>query len=143
MHSSRITSREADKIQKMEIDLDGLRRHCLKKEGMISEEFPFDEYALVFKVNGKIFILIGTDDHPLTVNLKCDPERAIELRERYPSVEPGYHMNKKHWNTVTLDGSIPPKEIFAMIDHSYDLVARTTRIPSRKKAAKKKLRSSF
>jgi predicted DNA-binding protein (MmcQ/YjbR family) len=124
----------------MEIDLEALRRYCLKKEGKISEEFPFDEYALVFKVNGKIFILISTDTHPVTINLKCEPERAIELREQYPSVEPGYHMNKKHWNTVTLDGSIPPKEIFAMIDHSYDLVAKTARLSPRKQPAKKKSR---
>ncbi len=112
----------------------------MKKEGKISEEFPFDEYVLVFKVNGKIFILISTNTHPVTINLKCEPERAIELREQYPSVEPGYHMNKKHWNTVTLDGSIPPKEIFAMIDHSYDLVAKTARPSPRKQPAKKKSR---
>ena len=124
----------------MEIDLDALRRYCLKKEGNISEEFPFDEYVLVFKVNGKIFILISTNTHPVTINLKCEPERAIELREQYPSVQPGYHMNKKHWNTVTLDGSIPPKEIFAMIDHSYDLVARTVKPSARKQPAKKKSR---
>jgi len=124
----------------MEIDLDVIRRYCLKKEGKISEEFPFDEYTLVFKVKGKIFILIRTNTHPVTINLKCEPERAIELREQYPSVEPGYHMNKKHWNTVTLDGSIPPKEIFAMIDHSYDLVAKTTRLSPRKQPAKKKSR---
>jgi predicted DNA-binding protein (MmcQ/YjbR family) len=124
----------------MEIDLDALRRYCLKKEGKISEEFPFDEYVLVFKVNGKIFILISTNTHPVTINLKCEPERAIELREQYPSVEPGYHMNKKHWNTVTLDGSIPPKEIFAMIDHSYDLVAKPARLSPRKQPAKKKSR---
>lgn len=124
----------------MEIDLDALRRYCLKKEGEISEGFPFDEYTLVFKVKGKIFILISTNTHPVTINLKCEPERAIELREQYPSVEPGYHMNKKHWNTVTLDGSIPPKEIFAMIDHSYDLVAKTTRPSPRKQPAKKKSR---
>jgi len=124
----------------MEIDLDALRRYCLKKERKISEEFPFDEYALVFKVNGKIFILISTNDFPVTINLKCEPERAIELREQYLSVEPGYHMNKKHWNTVTLDGSIPSKEIFAMIDHSYDLVAKTARLSPRKQPAKKKSR---
>jgi predicted DNA-binding protein (MmcQ/YjbR family) len=124
----------------MEIDLEALRRYCLKKEGKISEEFPFDEYTLVFKLYGKIFILISTNTHPVTINLKCDPERAIELREQYPSVLPGYHMNKKHWNTVTLDGSIPPKEIFAMIEHSFDLVAKTARLPSRKQAAKKKSR---
>ena len=124
----------------MEVDLEALRRYCLEKKGTLSEEFPFDEYALVFKVNGKIFILISTDTHPLTINLKCEPERAIELREHYPSVQPGYHMNKKHWNTVTLDGSISPKEIFTMIDHSYDLVAKTAKRSLRKQPAKRKSR---
>lgn len=124
----------------MEIDVEALRIFCLKKEGKISEEFPFDEYVLVFKVNGKIFILINTNTHPVTINLKCEPERAIELREQYPSVEPGYHMNKKHWNTVTLDGSISPKEIFAMIDHSYGLVAKIGKPSPRKQSAKKKSR---
>jgi predicted DNA-binding protein (MmcQ/YjbR family) len=124
----------------MEIDVEVLRNYCLKKKGKISEEFPFDEYALVFKVVGKMFILISTETHPVAINLKCDPERAIELREHFSSVEPGYHMNKKHWNTVTLDGSIPPKEIFAMIDHSYELVAKTAGLSPRKQPAKKKSR---
>ena len=121
----------------MIVDLESLRTYCLKKEGKISEEFPFDEYALVFKVNGKIFILISTDTHPLTINLKCDPERAIELREQYAAVTPGYHMNKKHWNTVTLDGTIPSREVFAMIDHSYNLIAVRAKPRGRKKSAKK------
>lgn len=124
----------------MEIDVDALRSYCLRKKGKITEEFPFDEHTLVFKLNGKIFILISTETHPVTINLKCEPERAIELREQYPSVEPGYHMNKKHWNTVTLDGSILPKEIFAMIDHSYGLVAKIARLSPRKQPAKKKSR---
>jgi len=124
----------------MEIDLDALRSYCLTKKGKISEEFPFDEYTLVFKLHGKIFILISTEAHPVTINLKCEPGRAIELREQYPSVEPGYHMNKKHWNTITLDGSIPPKEIFAMIDHSYDLVTKTARLSPRKQPVKNKSR---
>ena len=74
-----------------------------------------------------------TEGHPLTVNLKCDPERAIELREQFAAVTPGYHMNKKHWNTVTLDGTIPPRDIFAMIDHSYELVAKRCEAVSTKK----------
>jgi predicted DNA-binding protein (MmcQ/YjbR family) len=109
----------------------------LKKEGKISEGFPFDESVLVIKVQGKIFILIRTNTHPLTINVKCDPEHAVELRERYPSVAPGYHMNKKHWNTVTLDGSIPLKEILAMIDHSYDLIAKPETLSPRKTSARK------
>ncbi len=120
------------------MDLETIRKYCLKKEGKITEEFPFDEYTLVFKVKGKLFILVSTDARPLTINLKCDPERAIELRERYAAVVPGYHMNKKHWNTVTLDGTIPPREVFAMIDHSYDLVAKSVKEAARKKHTKKK-----
>ena len=83
---------------------------------------PFGEDTLVFRVNGKIFLLMRLMAHPLSINLKCDPVRAVELRERYESVQPGYHMNKKHWNTVVLDGRIPTKEVFAMIDHSYEMV---------------------
>ena len=124
----------------MSMDLESLRKHCLQKGGKISEEFPFDEYTLVFKVNGKLFILISTNAHPLNVNLKCDPERAIELRERHAAVVPGYHMNKKHWNTVTLDGTIPSREVFEMIDHSYDLVAKTTASKGKKNPHKKKSR---
>jgi predicted DNA-binding protein (MmcQ/YjbR family) len=122
----------------MQLDLETIRAYCLKKEGKVAEEFPFDEYILVFKATGKIFILIMTDAHPLTINLKCDPERAIELREQYAAVTPGYHMNKKHWNTVVLDGTIPSREIFAMIDHSYDLIAKNKKPSDRKKRVKKK-----
>ena len=116
------------------MNLETLRRHCLAKEET-SEDFPFDEETLVLRVRGKIFALTSIFDRPLTVNLKCDPERAIELRERYDEVRPGYHMNKKHWNTVTIDGSIPSKEIFAMIDHSYDLVKQGASKPKKKRPA--------
>lgn len=95
--------------------------YCAGKPGA-TEDYPFGENTLVFKVAGKMFALTGTGGMPPTVNLKCDPERAIELRERYEAVEPGYHMNKKHWNTVTIDGSIPIREVREMIDHSYALV---------------------
>ncbi len=117
----------------MKIDLESLRSYCLSKEGKISEEFPFDETVLVFKAKGKIFILIRTDSHPLSINLKCEPERAIELREKYAAVVPGYHMNKTHWNTITLDGTIPPREIYAMIDHSYDLITNTSKRTAQRK----------
>ena len=120
------------------LDLETIRTHCLKKEGKITEDFPFDDVTLVFRVNGKMFILISTAEHPMTVNLKCDPERAIELRERYPAVTPGYHMNKKHWNTVTLDGSVPPKEVLTMIDHSFALVAKDAKPARRRTSPKKK-----
>jgi predicted DNA-binding protein (MmcQ/YjbR family) len=87
----------------------------------VTEEFPFDQSTLVFKVAGKIFALTNVDDYS-SVNLKCDPEKAVELREQYDAVQPGYHMNKKHWNTVLIDGSIPEKLLREWVDHSYDLV---------------------
>jgi len=101
---------------------DGIREYCLKKKGRITEGFPFGEGVLVFKVNAKVFLLLLLDTHPLTMNLKCDPALAIELRERYESVRPGYHMNKTHWNTIVLDGTIPQQEIRQMIDHSYEQI---------------------
>ncbi len=89
----------------------------------VTEALPFDEDTLVFKVNGKMFALTNlTGD--LAISLKCNPELAIELRETYPAVEPGYHMNKVHWNTVRIDGSIPTKTIEEWINHSYDLVSK-------------------
>ncbi len=116
------------------MDLESIRRHCVRKraplapwrkapKGKVTEEFPFGESVLVFKIFGKMFLLAMLDDIPLTINLKCEPSLALDLRERYRAVTPGYHMNKKHWNTVTIDGSIPDKEIFAMIDHSFELIA--------------------
>jgi predicted DNA-binding protein (MmcQ/YjbR family) len=97
-----------------------IREYCIAKAG-VTEGFPFGEDTLVFKVKGKIFALVNLSSD-LSINLKCDPAFAIELREKYSSVSPGYHMNKKHWNTVSLDGSIPDKEVFSWIDHSYSLV---------------------
>jgi predicted DNA-binding protein (MmcQ/YjbR family) len=97
-----------------------LREYCLSK-AEVTEGFPFGEDTLVFKVKGKIFALANLDGD-LSVNLKCEPAYALELREKYPSVTPGYHMNKKHWNTVILDGSVPDKEVLSWIGHSYDLV---------------------
>lgn len=105
---------------------DTLRTYCLSKKGS-TEGCPFGETVLVFSVMGKMFALTSPDSIPPGVNLKCDPERAVELRERYTAVQPGYHMNKKHWNTVTIDGSIPEREILEMIDHSYDLVVKSLR----------------
>ena len=103
------------------MDFETFRAYALGKKGT-SEDQPFGEGALVFRVLRKIFAITDFNDHPLQVNLKCDPERAVELRDRYEAVQPGYHMNKKHWNTVTFDGSIPEREVLAMIDHSYDLI---------------------
>lgn len=97
-----------------------IRAYCLSKKGT-EEGFPFDDTTLVIKVGGKIFILVSLDGDP-SVNLKCDPAWAIELREANPAIMPGYHMNKKHWNTIVLDGSLSKNLIVEMIDHSYDLV---------------------
>ena len=108
------------------MDREQLRAYCNAKKG-VEETFPFDDVTLVFKVMGKMFALTSLDtplDEPARVNLKCDPTLAIMLRETYPAVLPGYHMNKRHWNTVVLDGTIPPDEIEEMIDNSYDLVVR-------------------
>jgi predicted DNA-binding protein (MmcQ/YjbR family) len=106
------------------MNLDDVRTYCLKKKGKITGEFPFDEETLVFKVFGKMFLLTNVNEIPLSMNLKCDPERALEWRERYPSVTPGYHMNKKLWNTVNVDGMIPESIVYAMIDHSYEEVVK-------------------
>lgn len=103
------------------MNIEQIREYCLKKKG-VTEEFPFDEETLVFKVMGKIFLLASLESIPLQINLKCDPERAIELREEYEAVHPGYHMNKVHWNTIILDGTVPAKKIFEWIDDSYNLV---------------------
>jgi predicted DNA-binding protein (MmcQ/YjbR family) len=102
------------------MNIEILREYCISKKN-VTESFPFGDDTLVFKTEGRIFALANLEGD-LSVNLKCDPARAIELRERYSSVIPGYHMNKKHWNTIYLDGSVPDKEVFSWVDHSYDLV---------------------
>lgn len=103
------------------MNIEAFRTYCLSKKG-VTEEFPFDEKTLVFKVMGKMFALCGLERVPSQVNLKCDPERAIALREEFDGgIIAGWHMNKTHWNTVVLE-SIPPKLVIELIDHSYDLV---------------------
>jgi predicted DNA-binding protein (MmcQ/YjbR family) len=102
--------------------LDELREYCINKKG-VEEGFPFGGDTLVFKVMGKIFLLSGIDSQPVQFNAKCDPEKAIELRENYPCVLPGYHMNKQHWNTIICDGFVSDKQIQEWIDDSYNLVA--------------------
>jgi predicted DNA-binding protein (MmcQ/YjbR family) len=114
------------------MDLETIRKYCLEKKSA-TESFPFGESTLVFKVRGKVFLLMGLDNVPLQFNVKCDPEKAEELREEYGSVLPGYHMNKKHWNTVILNGQLPAKKIREMIDDSYELVARSLPLAERKK----------
>jgi len=104
------------------MNIEELREYCLSLPG-VSEHFPFDETTLVFKVNGKMFALTDLEG-PLSVNLKCDPELALELRERYPSVKPGYHMNKLHWNTVEVDGTVCDAILIEWIGISYNLVLK-------------------
>ncbi|EMR02813.1 MmcQ/YjbR family DNA-binding protein [Cesiribacter andamanensis] len=99
---------------------ESLREFCLRLPAA-TEDFPFDAQTLVFKVGGKMFALTDVDEFT-SINLKCDPERAVELREQYDSILPGYHMNKKHWNTVLLEGSLPEKLVQELILHSYQLV---------------------
>jgi len=105
------------------MNLEEIREYCLRKKG-VTEDFPFDEETIVFKVLGKMFLLTNVNDIEISVNLKCEPELAIELRERYDSVQPGYHMNKKMWNTVKYNGEFSEKEFYQMIDHSYNEVVK-------------------
>jgi len=105
------------------MDLEKFREFCLGKAGA-TESTPFGEDVLVFKVAGKMFALAALDEVPTTANLKCDPDLALELRDRYEQVRPGYHMNKKHWNTVEIESGIPDAELRKMIDHSYGLVVK-------------------
>jgi predicted DNA-binding protein (MmcQ/YjbR family) len=103
------------------MELEGLLAHCLAKPGA-TESHPFGPGALVMKVGGKIFAIIAEDEEPLTVSLKCEPEIAMVLRESYESVRPGYHLNKRHWNTVTMDGTVQGTRVLEWVDDSYDLV---------------------
>lgn len=102
------------------MNIETFREYCIAKKG-VTEEFPFGGSTLVFKVMGKMFSLTDLEGE-FFINLKCDPELAVELREQYPAVQPGYHMNKKYWNTVNINGSIASKMIFEWIDHSYNLI---------------------
>ena len=106
------------------MDIESLRTYCLKKKG-VEEDFPFGETTLVFRVKNKIFLLVALDADPLQFNAKCDPGKAVELREEYDAVKPGFHMNKKHWNTVIIDGSISTRLIKEMIDDSYNLIVHS------------------
>lgn len=105
------------------MDLASLRSYLLSKHGA-TETYPFGPDALVIKVAGKMFALVAEEAEPLTISLKCDPGHAQFLRSTHPAVTPGYHLNKEHWNTVTLDGSIEDGEIFSYIDESYQLVVK-------------------
>lgn len=112
------------------MDAAAFREYCLTKAG-VTEETPFGPDNLVFKVRGKMFALVALEEIPPQANLKCDPDLALELRDRYEEVTAGYHMNKKHWNTVVIAGGIPENEVKKMVDHSYDLVVQS--LPKRQR----------
>jgi predicted DNA-binding protein (MmcQ/YjbR family) len=105
------------------MNIEDIREYALSLKN-VSESFPFGEDTLVFKVDNKIFLLTSLSSEVLRFNVKCNPEYAIELREQYSSVLPGYHMNKKHWNTILVDGTLTAKQLKGFIKDSYDLVAR-------------------
>ena len=102
------------------MNIENIRDYCLKKK-YVTESFPFDETTLVFKVHNKMFALIDIEDKQF-INLKCDPDRAIQLREEFSEITPGYHMNKKLWNSVSITGSLKDQFIMELIDDSYDLI---------------------
>src|SRR5262245_27131552 len=115
------------------MDIESIREYCLAKPGA-EETLPFGPDVIVFKIGNKAFLLLPLDTEQLQFNVKCDPDLPIELREQFPCVLPGYHMNKKHWNTIVVDGSVPAKQLKEWVDHSYDLVRSKT---SGKRKAKK------
>ena len=116
------------------MDIETLREYCLSKPGT-TENFPFDEVTLVIRVVNKIFVFLPLDN-PTSIALKCQPERAVALREAYPEITPGWHLNKNHWNTVGLDGNLTGAFIFQLVDHSYELV-----VAGLKKAEKEMLKN--
>ena len=103
------------------MNVEEIREYAISKPD-VEESFPFGPETLVFKIAGKVFLLMGLEHDPLQFNVKCDPERAIELRDEFECIIPGYHMNKKHWNSVIVDGTLTNKKLKEQIDHSYDLV---------------------
>lgn len=106
------------------MNVETLREYCLSKKA-VTEDFPFGEDTLVFRVSNKIFLLVSLSSSPLQFNAKCDPDKAIELREQYDAIIPGFHMNKKHWNTVIADGSLSSTLLKEMIDDSYNLIIQS------------------
>ena len=104
------------------MNIEELRNYCLNKKG-VEETLPFGPETLVYKVMGKVFLLAGFEYAPIQFNVKCDPEKAIALREEFECIQPGFHMNKKHWNTIVADGTLSLKQLQEHIDHSYDLVS--------------------
>jgi predicted DNA-binding protein (MmcQ/YjbR family) len=106
------------------MNIESLREYCLAKKG-VEESLPFGPDTLVFKAGGKIFLLAALDAAPLQFNVKCKPDDAVLLREQYPCVLPGYHMNKQHWNTVLVDGTVPDRLLKQWIDDSYALIIQS------------------
>jgi predicted DNA-binding protein (MmcQ/YjbR family) len=113
------------------MDIESLRNYCLSKAAA-EETLPFGPDTLVYKVGGKIFLICSMNAEPLQFNVKCDPEKVIELRERYECVQPGYHMNKKHWNTIVVDGTVSNSMLKEWIDDSYELIVDS--LPAKAKA---------
>jgi len=114
------------------MSIEEIREYCLLKKG-VEEGFPFDNETLVFKVAGKLFLLTGLNSKPVQFNVKCEPQKAIELREKYNYVLPGYHMNKQHWNTIVCEGNSSKKLIFSWIDDSYNLIVQS--LPKKQREA--------
>ncbi len=112
------------------MNIEFIREYCLSKPNT-EETLPFGPDVIVFKTAGKAFLLLPLDTEDLRFNVKCDPELALELREQYSCVHPGYHMNKKHWNTIIIDGSVGWKQVKEWIDHSYDLIVQS--LPKKRK----------
>jgi predicted DNA-binding protein (MmcQ/YjbR family) len=107
------------------MNIEDLRDYVLSLEN-VEESFPFGEDTLVFKTNNKIFLLVSLSSSPLQFNVKCNPEKAIELREEYSCILPGYHMNKKHWNTIIIDGTLSQSQLKSFVKDSYEFVAKKT-----------------
>ena len=118
------------------MDYESVRAYCLSKVEA-TEGYPFGEGTLVFKVAGRMFALVAEDNEPLSMNLKCDPEDALALRDQYEAITPGYHMDKKHWNTLLLDGSLNDEVVCELIDYSYDLVVSKLKVTDRERILKK------
>lgn len=119
------------------MEIDEIRELCLGLPE-VTEGFPFGEETLVFKVSGKVFCLMSLEAYPVSFNLKCEPSRAVELREKYDAIAPGYHMNKKHWNTITLDGSLSSSLLEELVRHSYAQV-----VAGLKKAEREAIRAQL
>lgn len=103
------------------LEREDLRAHCLSQRGAV-EDFPFGPEAAVYKVGGKMFALIPVGPGAPSISLKCDPVRAVLLRDTFPAITPGYHLNKRHWNSIAIDGTVPDDDVLEMIEHSYELV---------------------